>query len=555
MDYTEYLQNNFKASKVEQIVVNGEVKGYYARSSNGDEIYLPANTTGSVGMLSYIPGAGGSGNDAAKLRTIIHNNPPSYPITIAYKCSDNHNCIETGYNLAKGVGMDVTQNVTVCFSASGYLGIQRTEAFEDNHPDITSTVVSCEPYNESAYSYKNESNTDGLRNSNSKIIFVAPQRFHLNMQDEVKKMTESGLDASFLKTAYSGNSGSVHIATNADVLTSGMVDYLLGYADDFNKEPGNGKYSPNYELMKYNPQTGQYEAMSYDELVNSVVGIRIPDLDKLKQVDAFNITTKDSPVKLKYQGLSSVSSKTLTGTTMKTEYTYSADQMNNIREFVSSSSFVSNFKNLNFRSGSGIPGIIGAYLNAYYDIVGSLLNSISLETDSVFSYTQAVVDLDNDLTSTVKGQIVQDGDLKGYIKVGLEEYQEKPKEEEQQQKPKDETPKPPGGGYTPTPPVQEPETPSEKEPTYRYKFDGYEGLIYTEGNKITEIKFRYTYASEAAAKEKVDSIKKVYEGKEFIKEIVQTGQYVDAVFKEESYKDKSYEEIVKEYFQGGKLNG
>ena len=165
------------------------------------------------------------------------------------------------------------------------------------------------------------------------------------------------------------------------------------------------------------------------------------------------------------------------------------------------------------------------------------------------------MDLDNDLTSTVKGQIVQDGDLKGYIKVGLEEYQEKPKEEEQQQKPKDETPKPPGGGYTPTPPVQEPETPAEKEPTYRYKFDGYEGLIYTEGNKITEIKFRYTYTSEAAAKEKVDSIKKVYEGKEFIKEIVQTGQYVDAVFKEESYKDKSYEEIVKEYFQGGKLNG
>ena len=42
---------------------------------------------------------------------------------------------------------------------------------------------------------------------------------------------------------------------------------------------------------------------------------------------------------------------------------------------------------------------------------------------------------------------------------------------------------------------------------------------------------------------------------ETIKEVVQTGNYLDAVFKEEFYKDKTKDEIVEQYFKGGKLNG
>lgn len=426
MNVGEYLKSNFPGgvSKYEEITVNGEVKGYYVKGSNGDEMYLPANVTGNVGMLSYIPGSGGSGNDAARIRDRIHGgNPPEYPITIAASCSDHQNAIEVGYKMAQGANMNVTNNVTVCFSASGYLGIGRTESFEDNHPDVVSTVISCEPYGEGNYKYnKDESNRDGLIKSNSQVIFVAPQKgFHIDMAKEIAGMTEAGMNAYFLGTAYSGNSGSVHIRTNADVLTSGMVDYLLGYADNFNQDPGDN-YSPNYKLIRYNSELKEYQGMNYEDLASGALLVRVPDLAKLKAVDSFDIKKVASPVQEKYAVFKSIEPKQLQGVVMETNHTYAFDQMNSIRAMIKSSSFLDSCGNMTCRSTSGIPGCIAGYLNAYYDIVGSLMNDLLLETDSIMSYTQAVVDLDNDLANgKASGSIVEDAELKGFIPIGLPE--------------------------------------------------------------------------------------------------------------------------------------
>ena len=548
MNVGEYLRDNFPGGvkSYQEITSNGEVKGYYVRGNNGDEMYLPANVSGNVGMLSYIPGSGGSGNDAAKIRDRIQNNPPEYPITIAASCSDHQNCIEVGYSLAQGANMNVTNNVTVCFSASGYLGINKTESFEDNHPDVTSTVISCEPYNTKAYSYSDENNRNGLINSNSQVIFVAPKSgFHLNMQEEIRKMTDSGINAYFLGTSYKNAPGSVHVMTNADVLTSGMVDYLLGYSDSFNSEPGNGKYTPNYQLVQYNKMTGEYEAMDYDDLASTIKAIRIPNIEALKQVDPFNITTKISPVHNKYSSLGNITRKSLSQTTMQTNYNYACDEMNNIRDLIKSSSFVNSFSNQTFRSGDGIPGCIGAYLNAYYDIVGSLLNSLSLEADSVTSYTDAVVQFDADIANSITGgQIIQNSELEGYIPIGLEEEK---KEEEKT---------PPASGTTNHPTYTTPVDPvTTKDPEYIYDFDGYQALVYMDGKNVEKISYRYDYSTEVEAAKHVEEIKEKYKETEYIKEIVQTGQYVEAVFKEEAYKDKTVAEIVEEYFKGGKLHG
>ena len=557
MNIGEYLQENFPGGvkKYEEIVVDGSIRGYYVRGNNGDEVYLPANVSGNVGMLSYIPGSGGSGNDAARIRDRIHNDPPEYPITIAASCSDHQNCIEVGYNLAQGANMNVTDNVTVCFSASGFLGITRTENFEDRHPDVTSTIISCEPYGAGTYASGKVENVDGM--SNSQIIFVAPRAgFHINLQNEIKKMTYDGLNAYFLGTGYQNSPSSVHIMTNADVLTSGMIDYLLGYSDTFNSEPGNGRYTPNYQLVKYNAETGEYEGMEYDDLASTIRAIRIPDINKLKAVDSFNFETKISPVHSKYQGLSNLERKGLSATTMKTSYTYATNEMNNIRDLVKSASFVNSFNNTTFRSGSGIPGCIGAYLNAYYDIVGSLLNSIAIETDSVISYTDAVVQLDNDLANSLSGgQIVQDSEVKGYIPIGLPEEKEE-KKQDATGVPRDGSSG--GGGYSGGGsyiPTIEPDPITVDKPDYVYDFDGYQGLIYMDGNKIDKISYRYTYASEQEATNNISKVKDLYKEKEFIKEVVQTGNYLDAVFKEEFYKDKTKDEIVEQYFKGGKLNG
>ena len=86
MDIEQYLRENFPdVSSVEAVTVDGVVKGYYANGVNGsDQLYIPVSAldSSSVGMVSYIPGAGGSGNDAAALRDRIQNDPPDYIVRL-----------------------------------------------------------------------------------------------------------------------------------------------------------------------------------------------------------------------------------------------------------------------------------------------------------------------------------------------------------------------------------------------------------------------------------------------------------------------------------------
>ena len=289
MNVEEYLRQNYPNVKtVEPITVDGVVKGYYARGQYAyDEIYIPASALNgtNVGMVSYIPGAGGSGNDAVGLRSRIKNNPPDYIVSIAAECSDRNYCMETAYNMAQGLGINVTNNTTVCFSASGYRGIQRTNEFLQKHSDVSTTVISCEPYpgSDSPYNCKPE-NIAAMVQGGTKIMFVTPQRFHINMQDELATLQQNGIEAYWLRTDYKGNVGAgVHVATSRDILACGILDYILGYSDDFNKEPGGDQFSPGWTLFGYDPVTGQLVAGDYASLVQNGIGIvRNPDQSVLE---------------------------------------------------------------------------------------------------------------------------------------------------------------------------------------------------------------------------------------------------------------------------------
>jgi hypothetical protein len=78
------------------------------------------------------------------------------------------------------------------------------------------------------------------------------------------------------------------------------------------------------------------------------------------------------------------------------------------------------FKNMGFRSSSGIPGCIMGYINAYLDIVGSLMNSLSLEADAVISYGQAMVDMDEDMKKNAGniGEVVEVDQNNKLINIG-----------------------------------------------------------------------------------------------------------------------------------------
>ena len=512
---------------------NGTLAGYYCRSNNADEIYIPA-TTGNVGMVSYIPGAGGSGNDAQMLRELINSgSPPDYVITIAASCSDHNNCMENGLMMAQAADLNVTDNVTVCFSASGFLGVDRTNSFAVNHPEIASTVISCEPYNTS---YLKMDRIKGLVEGNVPVVFVAPDSgFHINMLNKIEELKKYGINAYLMETDYRSNA---HIMTNRDILTNGILEYILGERDDFDATRAGG-----YDFLTYDPETGKVVYANYEDLANTKVGaVRIPNIDKIKSVDSFNITEEISPVSTKYANLGNMKDLKLaskSGTVLASNYTYANTSIDNIRSYIKNTA--SNFNNFTFRSGSGIPGCIAGYLNKYFDYINSLLSSLSAETESVMSYAQAVVDYDEELKQGLNtGQIVRTGDI-DYIKPGLPDKNKKDKNKQ--------------GGYPGGGGVAGGESPSSTQPEYVYDFDGYTGKIIMDGDKIKEIKFEYTYKNKAEATANLDSIKEKYSRAKYIETIKVVGNCIDVVFKEETYKDLTYKQAAEKFFKGGKLRG
>ena len=379
MSMKETLKNNYPGgikTYKEVYDSNGNLAGYYCRSNNSDEIYIPANTSGNVGMVSYIPGSGGSGNDAQKLRELINSsNPPDYVITIAASCSDRHNCMEAGYKMAQAADLNVTDNVTVCFSASGFLGIERTNNFASKHPEVNSTVISCEPYNTG---YFKASNANGLKDGNCPVIFVAPDSgFHINMLNKIEEYKKQGINAYLLETDY--RSGA-HIATNRDILTNGILEYILGERDNFDTSRAGG-----YDFLTYDPDSKKIVYANYEDLANTKIGaIRIPNIDKIKSVDNHKITAEISPVTSKYANLGNKKDLKLvskSGSVLSSNYTYANTSIDNIRSYIKNTA--ANFSNYNFRSTSGIPGCIAGYLNKYFDYINSLLSSLSAETESV----------------------------------------------------------------------------------------------------------------------------------------------------------------------------
>lgn len=414
MNIGEYLQSNYPGGIKEygEIILDGDLKGYFVKGINGDELYIPNIKSGNTKMLSYIPGSSGSVRDAAIIHDRLSINPPEYIITIADDDTDKENCIETGYNIARELGLDVIENVTLCFSTSGYLGIKKTEDFADKHPEVKSTVISCEPYNGGIYSYEDSRERDGLMKSNSQILFIAPKvGFHINMQEEIKKMTERGIHAYFLGTSYKDKE-MIHVMTNTDVITSGMIDYLLDYTTSFNLNE-----DLSYDLMKYNVETKEYESVRYDDLTSTLDSIKIPRLEESDE-ELFEIKEELSGVSNKYKELNNLEKKEIPE---KSNYTYAINEMNAIRESIKNTSFTSNYKNQTFREDTNIPGMIYNNLNTYYDVVGNLLNSLSLETNSVISLTDAITQYEKEGST---GQIVLDKELYGFIPM------EPPKEKE-----------------------------------------------------------------------------------------------------------------------------
>ena len=559
MSLQNWLESgNFK--KVQQLS-NG---GYYCKDTKGNEFYFPPNCSGNMSMVSFLPGDGGSSNDARAWRRIIEgNNPPDYIVAISYTAyHDNANNLLTDtYNALSRNGIKVTDVVQMSFSASGYSCYDSLNRLLTEHPDVNATMVVNNTTNDSS-KVEHPENYRAIIDAGVPIIYVDPKGNQHRMR-MLKEGEENGYNMYWLQS----NSGD-HMAYNDDIIINRFADFILGYADEF----GNSKYmggKVTYNLVKLDPETGKYVSADYADLVTSYLGkARIPDLNKILEVDAFDI--KSSKVQNDDMGtlayLKDLQLTSSTGTVSSDLY-YVQTSMNEIRSMVKGSSYLTNLSQQGFRSSDGIPGCIGLYVNAYFEVVNALLTTLALESESVLSYAQAMVDMDNDQAAGAAelGKIVETPYAAG---TKPESTYVPPKKTDQVYSPDPSNTGcgssgcgssgsacgSSGGGCGGASTPVDPGTTVEGEKVLKYKFeDGHHALITYEGATIKEIKYQYKYDNNSEAQKAYPDIFVKYHYEDYVDKLLLNNDQIDVYIKPESYSELEFKEIEKKFLEGAEV--
>ena len=551
MNVEEYLRNTYNN-------VQDLGHGWYCQvgSSDYSAVYVPKNYNGNMAMVSYFPGSGGSSPDADQWKNIIHSdNPPEYIVTISSEYSDRDQMMTRTYDGLTSAGVKITDVVNMVFSASGQTGFDRCEQFLSSHPDVNMTLINNNVLNCDGQRINHPEKYPHLVEAGVPIIYLDGFNDE-KAYNKTKNGTNNGFNVYWLKSSSNG-----HILFNRDIIRNRFTDYILGLADSFGNETDNGK-TINYELVAFNKELGQFVTADYIDLMSdSVSKVGVPNLAKLTAVDPFDVKEQkrfndDMGI------LGNLETLRLTSSTGKVsnDYYYVQTAMNDIRSMVKSSNYLSSLKEGCFRGGSsGIPGCIATYVNAFFDIVSNLLSNLSIEAESVLSYTQAMVDMDNDIRAGVENlgtvEEISFGDnykpASSYVpsENPYDGKDSKIKDGDDNSKDTKKPTYPPGGGGGGGGGGGTPEEP--KEVTYVFE-DGHTAIFKTDGKTVTEFKYRYECKSAEAAAAYKEDLEKTYRSADYVDKIVVEDKYVDVIFKEEALKDLTFDQVKEKYLKGAK---
>ena len=505
-DLESYLKENYY--KVETLP-NGTI---YCVDRYSNELYIPANYSGNIGMYSYMPGINGSGDAYVLRQELSGDNPPQYIVCISRGWSGTHLLPDT-YNALTEQGLNITNVCASGFSMSGGAVYESVNELLTEHPEVNATIFVTNSDNDAEIVGKYDQ-VEALVKNQVPILCIDPANREKRL-NYIVTGEETGLNMYYLES-----SSYEHAWFNNDILYNRFPDFVLGYADDFGNSSLNTSREIVYNLVKIDPITREKIPVNYDEVLNRRV--YIPNLGRLLSSGAFNIT--DNLIRSDEMGvlggLTELSLKSKTGI-ISSEYEYVSTWVNDLRKQIKSSSCVSGFSVQGFRSTEGIPGCIGKYLDAYYSLVSDLLTDLSLESESILSYAQAMVDMDDDMAAGAE-EIGTVNELELGEDVPASDYMPKP-----------DTP-----GYYGSPNDTNPqgeETIPEKPSIMEYPVqDNCSAIVRYEGDIAQELAYKYTYSSEEDAKNYYDSVMKIYLNNPYFDHMTLNGKEI-YVYMKKSY--------------------
>ncbi len=552
-EFYEYLKNNFKNVKV---LSNGV---YYAKDNNGNTMYFNPKAISNMNVVVSFPGSGG-GDEAHVASVMNSSNPPEYCAFVSGSCTDKGNIYATINKILKNGNVNLNGLVASSFSASGGMGMAKAAEFVSAHPEYADKVSVVVNTGNWVLNQKN-SVYNTLKEYQIPVTVISGAD-KTESDTNVKELTKKGIVSYRITT-----DDKTHVYIPIDTFKNGIPEYILDVRDNIGNK-GVAK-NPNYKIYKYDASKGKFVSVDISSIkLNTILNpdsIQIINPSELLANDGFKITPKDIDAIDDFADLKNIedlkintSVKLANAESIKSDMDLILQAMNGIRSKIKSSNFLSSGSRgslYSYRT-AGIPGCINAYVNAYFDYVGDLMDKLVEETEAIQSVGQVMVDMDNDLAErgeslgTVKE--LERTPKKRTKKKDLEKEENKSKENKKNKTSKrtnknesdnDRTSngrKHYGGGGS--------SESGEKEEILSYdRNDGSKLVISSEGDNVTGISYVYEFNTEEEARVKYEELVKQYENDNNVQAINLIKKRVEVVFKSSVYKSISPAEARKKF--------
>ncbi len=376
-----YLNNNYKGS-VKQLD-NGVLK---VKTSNWT-MYINPNSTQDVNLVVYYPGSGGMNSTAIRGLTdrMTAPNPDNHVAILSQSEYDPKNVLEVATKILNDNGYNISGLVTSSNSFSGGIGIARTADYLTQHPElVNSTVI----LSNDGYSLTSVGkNAQILIDNQVPIVLLAPD-YSVNKSgsNRVRKVTEQ-----FAKQGYNVFQMETKDDNHGVICTysyvNGVPEFILGIQDEL----GNTGVAraPEYVLYKYNPQTGQYEAASMEDM-------RIASSFKDIVTNLVDPSTYKNTMFHLDTSLGVGKTSTLASDMNVVMYA-----MNDLSSTIKNSSFASAAKSCT--STTAIPAMFYDSQKYLFGVSSTLADNIGKESAVIANIAQAIYNMDVNLSQRTNG--------------------------------------------------------------------------------------------------------------------------------------------------------
>lgn len=502
-------------------------------------------------IIALLPGDGGKSN--FKDGFLNQDNLPRAIYVVAgphkYQTTEN-NALITAENFCNSHNINVSQIGIESFSGSGSVGLMEAAYASQKYSNIPITLVETDGFmmgEDSTINYLNNENANILRNNPNFTAICVTYNGGATLTG-YNKIGGYGINTYYLATTITDHS-SIRGASEKNM----VLPYFMGLVDELGNA-GYGGVEAGYKLYKYSMEMGCFDTNNRldPEVARAIVDFTI---DKLYYNDNYKITISNSEISEKYNDLFNINHISINSNgEVSSDFQFVVDEMNKLRDQIKQNESLKNLKMQNFRDPSGIPGIIGKYVNMYFDTIGTLLTNLSLQSESIISIAQAMVDMDNDLKN--KSEEITDN---AYDKI-QETVPEVPKEDN-----KNNTYNNPYGNNIQEEPRNKAESTipistyplngSEellKDGSLVYSFeDGTRLFIKTEGDKVLDMRYKLPCSSENDLNSLYKSLCEKYKDSDIVDLIIPNNNNIEIVLNEKVFIDSTLEEIKNRFCTGG----